>query len=860
MSSPLIYPSSESGTRLPTSTGSGSARRTEGFRHQRGDLFTSSTASPRLRTFDMGSDRNSQASTQDGISSDNPEDIVRVIWGTNISIQEVANSFKDFLLFFTKRDRRVFDGEDVSAGEYSEKTYLNMLRNMLTLGTSNLNLDVCDLESYRRTRKLAHQLINYPQEVIPIMDQTIKECMASLAADDSNLSHQQIEEEIETKYYKVLPYNLREEKGMRELNPGDIDKLVSIKGLVLRSTSIIPDMKAAFFRCSICSHTMLAEIDRGSILEPTTCPRPACASLNSMELIHVRSHFADKQIIRLQETPNHVPDGQTPHSISVIVYDDLVDVCRAGDRVQMTGVFRSVPIRVNPQQRTLKNLYKTYIDVFHIQKSDSKRLGADISTLGNTNLEAQYADEITQQDSTINGNSSSNANGARDAEDIRRATPEDVQRIHDVAERPDVYELLARSIAPSIFEQDDVKKGLLLQLFGGTNKKFTKGGSPRYRGDINILLCGDPSTSKSQILQYINKIAPRGMYTSGKGSSAVGLTAYVTRDQETKQLVLESGALVLSDGGICCIDEFDKMNDGTRSVLHEVMEQQTVSVAKAGIITTLNARTSILASANPIGSKYNPDLSVIQNIDLPPTLLSRFDLVYLMLDKVDERADRQLARHLASMYLEDNPLNASQYEILPIEFLTTYITYAKEHIHPTITPEAKEELVNAYVEMRKLGDDVRSNEKRITATTRQLESMIRLSEGHAKMRLSPTVRVDDVKEAVRLIRSAIKDYATDPKTGRIDMNMVQTGTSMAQRVMQSSLKEEMLKIIDSMTSNGNVVKYSDLTRRITEEYPESLSSFEIAEAARALAQEGFIVVTGDGPRRTIRRVTGQVTY
>lgn len=158
------------------------------------------------------------------------------------------------------------------------------------------------------------------------------------------------------------------------------------------------------------------------------------------------------------------------------------------------------------------------------------------------------------------------------------------------------------------------------------------------------------------------------MYTSGKGSSAVGLTAYVTRDQETKQLVLESGALVLSDGGICCIDEFDKMNDSTRSVLHEVMEQQTVSVAKAGIITTLNARTSILASANPIGSKYNPDLSVIQNIDLPPTLLSRFDLVYLMLDKVDERSDRQLAHHLARMYLEDAPENAAPFEILPIEF------------------------------------------------------------------------------------------------------------------------------------------------------------------------------------------------
>jgi DNA replication licensing factor MCM4 len=612
------------------------------------------------------------------------------IWGTTVSIDDTYAAFKDFLKNFTKKYRMWADGmttEQTDADpDATTKPYLEELNNMLILGTRILYVNIQDFKLYPPTRKMWHQIQHYPQEIVPLMDQSVHDAMIELAQAEMARQRSQgsvptasqrsgapssdmqfpsserseehmstprpqpasnLEEKVMDQTYMTRPFGLDETTNLRDLNPSDMDKLICIKGLVIRTTPVIPDMRQAFFRCNICHHSLLVGLDRGKIREPTVCPRPLCDSKNSMQIIHNRCEFEDKQVIKLQETPDAVPAGQTPHSVSVCVYNELVDFCKAGDRIQITGIYRVSPVRVNPRMRSVKSVFKTFVDVVHVAKVDNKRLGADISTLD---------DEPNDGENQI--------------EEARKITPEEEEKIKATAARPDIYELLSRSLAPSIFEMDDVKKGILLQMFGGTNKTFQKGGSPKYRGDINVLLCGDPSTSKSQILKYVHKIAPRGIYTSGKGSSATGLTAYVSRDPETRQLVLESGALVLSDGGVCCIDEFDKMSDATRSVLHEVMEQQTVSVAKAGIITTLNARTSILASANPIGSRYNPDLPVPQNIDLPPTLLSRFDLVYLVLDRQDDNADKKLARFLLSMYLEDKPESAPSSDEILVCFQT----------------------------------------------------------------------------------------------------------------------------------------------------------------------------------------------
>ncbi|KAK6121468.1 hypothetical protein DH2020_044792 [Rehmannia glutinosa] len=444
------------------------------------------------------------------------------VWGTNISVQDVNAAILRFLRHFRENPQQI------------EGKYMRIINHVIETEGDSLDVDAHDVFDY--DSDLYIKMVRYPLEVLAIFDIVLMDMVNRINP-------------LFEKLIQARIFNLKSSTSLRNLNPSDVEKMVSVKGMIIRCSSIIPEIKEAVFRCLVCGYySDPIVVDRGRIDEPTACVKQECLSKNSMTLVHNRCRFADKQVVRLQETPDEIPEGGTPHTVSLLMHDRLVDAGKPGDRVEVTGIYRAMSVRIGQTQRTVKSIFKastssslmpfsTYIDCLHLKTIDKSRMYVEDSM-------------VTENEASRNDNEST-----LDIEDK-------VEQLKELSRQPDIYERLTRSLAPNIWELDDVKKGLLCQ------------------GDINILLVGDPGTSKSQLLQYIHKLSPRGIYTSGRGSSAVGLTAYVTKDPETGETVLESGALVLSDRGICCIDEFDKMSENARSMLHEADEQTDRRLAK----------------------------------------------------------------------------------------------------------------------------------------------------------------------------------------------------------------------------------------------------------------------------------------
>lgn len=548
--------------------------------------------------------------------------------------------------------------------------------------------------------------------------------------------------------------------------------------------------------------------NRGRVEEPLRCTN--CGAQRTMQIVHNRCLFTNKQLIKLQETPENIPEGEMPHAVNVYAHDNLVDIAKPGDRVEITGVYRATGVRSNPRQRSTSNVFRTYIDLLHIRKMEKGRLAA----------EAPDEDMVSEFYTPFD-----------EGNDQRQFSEEKEAALRALAKTPNIYEKLVDAFAPSIYEMDDVKKGILCMLFGGTIKEHQDG---KLRGDINILLAGDPGVSKSQILQFVHKIAPRGIYTSGKGSSAAGLTAYISKDPDTGEIILESGALVMSDRGVCCIDEFDKMADTTRSILHEVMEQQTLSIAKAGIVCTLNARTSILAASNPKESMYNDSKTITDNLNLPPTLLSRFDLVYVLRDIPNEKADQRLAKHLVALYHKEPSMDAPEVDLATF---TDFISFAKRSIKPELSDAAALALVDGYVALRTVR--VKEDPQQITATVRQLDSLIRLSEALARMRYSSVVERFDVDEAMRLMKVSTHKAAIDPTTGIADFDILTTGISRAQRDTDAAIISQLRMLLIDVPAS---IQRRELQMRYNVHYSVEVDDQAFSDALQTLQSEGLITL------------------
>ncbi|KAL6878889.1 MCM2/3/5 family domain-containing protein [Trichoderma novae-zelandiae] len=596
--------------------------------------------------------------------------------------------------------------------------YRDQLKENALLQKFYCDVDIKDLISFNE--ELAHKLVSEPAEIIPLFEAALKKCTHRVVFPHEKTVH--------LPDHQLLLHSDADDVSIRNLDSMTIARMVRVPGIVIGASVMSSKATELHIQCRNCSHSQALPIFGGftGVTLPRQCvrkriphdPTPQCP-LDPYFVVHEKCRFVDQQVIKLQEAPDQVPVGELPRHVLVTADRYLTNRVVPGSRCTVMGIFSIY------QNKASKNS----------------------STGGAVAIRTPYLRAVgiqTDIDQAAKGNAT--------------FSEEEEQEFLELSRRPDLYNIMADCIAPSIYGNRDIKKAILCLLLGGSKKILPDG--MRLRGDINVLLLGDPGTAKSQLLKFVEKAAPISIYTSGKGSSAAGLTASVQRDHSTREFYLEGGAMVLADGGVVCIDEFDKMRDEDRVAIHEAMEQQTISIAKAGITTILNARTSVLAAANPIFGRYDDMKTPGENIDFQTTILSRFDMIFIVRDAHSREKDERMAKHVMGIHMDGRGAEDVAESEIPIQKMRRYITYCKTRCAPRLSPEAAEKLSSHFVSIRRQvhAAEIEANTRSsIPITVRQLEAIVRITESLAKLTLSPIATEAHVDEAIRLFLCSTMD-------------------------------------------------------------------------------------------------------